>query len=990
MESLFRFILARPVQQSSPKNPKVPVRPSKEFGGQIKEAKASENPGPMLTRVAKTYIASADALHTIDDLNFGVSLQKFYGSIANNADKTLNELGTSIKKICDFSASDLIADAEFRRDLDRINNALIINIIFATDVLLDSDNCAKLLRAAAIISRVAIEDADLVANGGIAAALIAPLVLPKDIFPLTTRANSTTPAPQIPFKDTKDKIDQLTKQRDRLLSTYNVLTRIAPEHLRVATNTQSTEDNYSQQLSINSSSISHTSLPPIVSNENLEAVGLNQDSVEFENIREKITPSLSGTQVRFQAKPMLLREEVIAAFGAREKTVLEERRLDLTSVSLPVATDRLSIELGDIESELVELSAPPQTMMMKVGSSFVDASILEMGPVFKGAFSNSVPNTHGSLAPVGIGDLLVVKQNLKRYEARELAHVENVLIGEYKERIHSRSRTTEETISIETEIKKEEERDQQTTERFELKTESSQVQKEDTSLKIGLALSGKYGPVVEFKASTDFALNTSKEEASKIASSYSKDITTRATSRIFERRSEQRILKTIEVFEEKNTHGIDNKGGATHVIGQYQWIDKVYEAQVFNYGKRMLFDIMLPEPAAFLIHAMGNQPPVGMNLVKPDPFTLSPADISEWTYAYYVKKYEVLGVNPPPQPYITISKAFEGKGTQDDGATKAAEIPVSDGYQALSGTVTSWFNSWSGGTVDVSLGTRMHRFNNNDSWSPSLNNEVASVQFSMKTWHASAFALGVEIYCQRTTRNLDDWRLKTHAAILQGYQKLARDYEEKLAALQVQASQQILGRNPVENERLIHNEIKKGAISVFTAQQFDMFGAIINSTQGYPQIDLSEAQAEGKYIRFFEQAFEWEQMMYFFYPYYWGRKGNWLKRALMQDVDPLFAEFIKAGSARVVISARPGFEKAVAHYFSTGQIWDGGDLPDITSPLYVNIIEEIRERDKAPGDEVPQGDPWEVHLPTTLVILRDQAGLPKWEKNAQGEWLPVD
>ncbi len=131
-------------------------------------------------------------------------------------------------------------------------------------------------------------------------------------------------------------------------------------------------------------------------------------------------------------------------------------------------------------------------------------------------------------------------------------------------------------------------------------------------------------------------------------------------------------------------------------------------------------------------------------------------------------------------------------------------------------------------------------------------------------------------------------------------------------------------------------------------------------------------------------------MMYFFYPYYWGRKSNWLKRALMQDVDPLFAEFIKAGAARVLLSVRPGFEKAVAHYFSTGQIWNGGDLPDITSPLYVSIIDEIRERDKAPGLEVAQGDPWEVRLPTTLVILRDKPSLPKWQKNAEGEWLPKE
>ena len=69
--------------------------------------------------------------------------------------------------------------------------------------------------------------------------------------------------------------------------------------------------------------------------------------------------------------------------------------------------------------------------------------------------------------------------------------------------------------------------------------------------------------------------------------------------------------------------------------------------------------------------------------------------------------------------------------------------------------------------------------------------------------------------------------------------------------------------------------------------------------------------------------------------------------------------------------------------------WGVDPLPDITSPLYVSILQEIRERDQAPGAEVAEGDPWDVRLPTTLVRLRDQASLPAWQKNAAGEWLPV-
>jgi len=969
MEDLIRFILARPAQRADTEKGTVETQLSRDLDKALKDAKASNDPVIAVRRVATAHAGSPGALHSIGELKHGVALQGLFGALSGGADKSLNELVALVKKLFAAAPPDVVADAGFRKDREHLSDTLITNAILGREPWVPSDDAARLLRATAIVARVAASDADLAAKGGVAQAIERTIVLPGDLFPLT-RHTGPTPAPPArpPETDPERQRSKLRTERVRLVSTYMMLTRVTPDHIAMP---EVTELGGERPLMHEA----RASLPPIIPAEAVEMAA--------EEPRRQVTGT-TGLALRRAGSPLVLKSSVVAAIGERERTVLEERQLDLTRISLPTVVDRLSVELQEVELELAELEGVTHKAMTKIGMTYVDAAAIAIGGVVIGGVAagpSAVPTTHGSIAPAGIGDLLVVKQFLKRYEARELAHVENVLLGEFKERMHRRARTTEETITVETEVKREEERDQQTTERFELKMESSQIQKEDTSLKIGLAISGKYGPVVEFKASTDFALNTSKEEASKVATSYSKDITTRATSRIFERRREERILKTIEVFEEKNTHGLDNKGGASHVIGQYQWIDKIYEAQVYNYGKRLLFDIMLPEPGAFLLHASAAQPKAGADLVKPLPFTLKPTDLSEWNYAYYVKQYEVVGVTPPPQPYLTVAKALEGKGgpNMGDHVTKTLEIPLTDNYMAVGYEWDSRFNYWENpnGTLTVVV------------LPEPINGKVGTVTLAVKTWRVEAFTVSLAVHCRRTDRALDEWKLKTHAAILQAYQKQLRDYEEKLAALEVQAAQQIQGRNPVENERLIRTELKKGSTSVFTLQHYDLFGAIALSPQGYPQPDLPEAEAEGKYIRFFEQAFEWEQMMYFFYPYFWGRKPNWLKRALLQDVDPLFAEFIKAGSARVVISVRPGFEKAIAHFLDTGQIWDGGDLPDISSPLYVSIIEEIRERDKAPGAEIVQGDPWDVRLPTTLVILRDQAGLPAWQKNAQGEWVPA-
>jgi hypothetical protein len=90
------------------------------------------------------------------------------------------------------------------------------------------------------------------------------------------------------------------------------------------------------------------------------------------------------------------------------------------------------------------------------------------------------------------------------------------------------------------------------------------------------------------------------------------------------------------------------------------------------------------------------------------------------------------------------------------------------------------------------------------------------------------------------------------------------------------------------------------------------------------------------------------------------------------------------------VPARPGFEGAIDHFLTFGEIWNGGPLPAISSPLYLPIADEIAEQLDRPGTEVAQGDPWLVRIPTNLVKLRADDQLPKWKKNAAGDWVEDD
>ena len=93
----------------------------------------------------------------------------------------------------------------------------------------------------------------------------------------------------------------------------------------------------------------------------------------------------------------------------------------------------------------------------------------------------------------------------------------------------------------------------------------------------------------------------------------------------------------------------------------------------------------------------------------------------------------------------------------------------------------------------------------------------------------------------------------------------------------------------------MRTEIKKNCIEIITTQQFNLFNAINTASIGLLEIDLVQNAALGSYVRFFEEAFEWEEMTWLTYPYFWGRKSTWMEHIAFEDPDPVFSDFFSAG-----------------------------------------------------------------------------------------------
>lgn len=182
---------------------------------------------------------------------------------------------------------------------------------------------------------------------------------------------------------------------------------------------------------------------------------------------------------------------------------------------------------------------------------------------------------------------------------------------------------------------------------------------------------------------------------------------------------------------------------------------------------------------------------------------------------------------------------------------------------------------------------------------------------------------------------------------MRAYYALKAQYEEEIARLNVEQVVQISGRPSAENRRIEQTELKRAVISILTSQHFDALAGIANAKptdkSKSPRIEFSKAAAEGEIVQFFEQVFEWHNMTYLFYPYFWGRKDEWLNVLRQESTDPLFETFLKAGYARVQVPVRLNYDKMVLYFLTANRLWQEAEDAPVAKP-YLPLVEELRNQ----------------------------------------------
>lgn len=598
--------------------------------------------------------------------------------------------------------------------------------------------------------------------------------------------------------------------------------------------------------------------------------------------------------------------------------------------------------------------------------------------------------------PVGIGDLKVVKQWLCKYEWSEIAHVENVLLGESKKRVHRSLNRTEQTTFTAEEAVEETKKDLETADRYELSKEVESTVQQDLGVELSGSVSGSYG-VTQFTVNAGVSYSESSTDSVRSTSNFAKDVVSKAASRIERTVRQERTLKILAETEETNEHGIDNKQGKGHVVGIYLWLQNRYKAQVFNYGKRLMFEILVPEPAAFVQYAIGQNKvsePGPDKPEKPDKPQIAISTLDQSTIDTYSSVYSLHDLKPEPPITVRQTVTLQQAGLPST-AVHQVVMAVPEGYVAVQANVTAAGVNAANNQLIAFVGGRLYPLWTNASVNgsnfisaafPAISSQLAA---SVHASNVHSYSMDIVVSLNRTEAHYRAWQIKTYNRIIKAYEDLLAKYEAAFALYQRQLDTfnarkalEVRGTNPQINDQIIRTELKKHGITMI-AREFDtdisddtVFDAMrLRGT--VPTIDIEETRLEGPLVQFLEQAFEWNQLTYLLYPYFWAKQAKWVESQKgYAETDPLFGRFLQAGYARILLPVRPAYEVAVLHFLYTREPWNGGPAPGIYDPLYVSIHDELRHQQDDLEGATAEGTSWDVVLPTSLVYLKKDAVLP--------------
>ena len=592
---------------------------------------------------------------------------------------------------------------------------------------------------------------------------------------------------------------------------------------------------------------------------------------------------------------------------------------------------------------------------------------------------NAIGQNPTAVKILGISDVMTLRQQLLEYCEGELAHVENVMKSEFRERVYENKH--EDRLISETAD------DSLSSTRTDYRLDgSSKIEPLMAVERVFNDLSNAYnsdglssaitGGWFDSPGRVDTSNSTFTPTDS--AESFARHILDKSVNLSDKKIRSARSTLSHSMFRIKNTRSFDNREGTEHISGKYRWVNERYAIFLEKKDARLLLEFSLPNPAKKLIER--EQQFKGTNFVLAVPpwedeiiegttieGVQSASDITRDNYQPLTQRYQGKILPAPPNANLTYNVAFQGAPPFD-----RSNITIADGYRANSIVVSYIANKGETATAKLLIGPELITAEaNNTSTSTDISSSQLAGNIAVSLLcEAEQYAVVVTVtaVCLEDSQVFVNWQNETYHAILAAYnvsrQAYIQSFDTIFLALDKKNKTDTLGHY----QRCLKRQCIEQLIDLFKTQW-----AVGNDESWKNDV------INFNLIPFFERAISWNEMITEFNPENYSDETNerpdWLKMIQLEPGSDR-EEFLVAASARVMVSVKYDYVLPMMFYIlSAGRFWFGHNT---LTPVYKKSIDLANRWKNANNALNSCGNlsTWNMELATTMMVLQGEHSLP--------------
>ncbi len=568
------------------------------------------------------------------------------------------------------------------------------------------------------------------------------------------------------------------------------------------------------------------------------------------------------------------------------------------------------------------------------------------------------------------------------------------------------SRTSEEFERIVTDYL-EEFSEEGVTEKTELAQSVNSQKQHSNAFNTAVSTSGEaWG--FSITASVGYNASESASKSEQITRNHTRELTSKASSRSKQEHKISFRVASARETEDETVQRIKNPfpDRATRV-DYYQLIRK-WQVDLYRYGIRLTYDIAIPEPGSGLLSKIRR-----INEIRRDLETgfegwmqtilskeLKIDDIDPKSYTGYAATFNAVVEGEPPLPpfgteNLQFYKTFDW--SEDMGVKippvhretyEAVEIPedceiLATFYRIKKGVMEGgehamsfWLNVY-----PVGQSGEIYCKDSPDDLPADFFEGWRGAR-GKRAVHVEAFYLTyLQIEFRVTIKGREqayrEWQLRVWNSIMAAAQARYYENRQRLTGKLSRLEEELGAQDALSLRKKEREEVMKGVLRfLICPNDFEFFPDNI-----FQQEDIKEGSdiervlyelntglvrnegfredllAHGEMTKFLHHAIEWENMLYFLYPYFWTHPTRWEFKKYLDHPDPMHRAFLKAGSARVVLTIRPGFEDAFLAFINTGDMNNLPPSPDL------GIGQEFRNYANTNYPGIPPANPVDNYRP---------------------------